>query len=504
MASQISESLPLCDPNISHYPDNPAIMSPREASYREQYRNFSELLSHESEYLTAVHAAEDECKKADEILLRSKNVLFAVNMLCFFVLLTAVVVLPIFLDGEIWEADTWRVLIFIISVALFILFTKIPRNARDSAESRRCDAERNKTECTKKLNDFESTKVSSANSIEHLKNEFSQWANDRNNFIKILSEKKFFEYMGFPFEPLLDKNLYAVGTDEEPTKYTVYSKHKYFRSSYSSYRYHVSMACVPESQYVKPIAFPVEEAQNMHMSPCQTCSRNKKFPEWILSIKDKYSHEIEILEKHDIHVSINAHMHTEVYFLIGTNGRELAPPYKKTHTNHQPQASEHNESSDIQELRSEINRLIAEKNAAEENHKKELKELQSQLEQKTYADNLFQYALRNMETNGDRLFYNYPSVRDFYRQVTDRRFHRSLIEDIKFDGKITIEAMISSSGKPPYKTTLTSCNCGDRQMPCKHMLFLAYQTGILLIHKQKVEDSMKIYLDELRATKPKK
>lgn len=145
-------------------------------------------------------------------------------------------------------------------------------------------------------------------------------------------------------------------------------------------------------------------------------------------------------------------------------------------------------------------------------HRAELEQLQSQLDSQppasppNYTDNLFQYALRTLESKGDQLFYSSPSVIDFYRQVTDKRFHRSQVEDISFDGKITVKANINSSGTK-YETSLTECKCVDFQRtkkPCKHMLFLAYHAGVLFIHKDELEKNMKIYLDELRSTKPKK
>lgn len=133
--------------------------------------------------------------------------------------------------------------------------------------------------------------------------------------------------------------------------------------------------------------------------------------------------------------------------------------------------------------------------------------LKEELKEPTYFKNLFTSMLKRMEKEGDSLFYNYPSVHLFLRQVTDKRFHRAMINDMSISGKINVQASILSSSNT-YTTTLQSCGCEDfrrTNAPCKHMMFLAYHTGVLLIHKDEVEKGMKKYLDELRSTKvPKK
>ena len=136
-------------------------------------------------------------------------------------------------------------------------------------------------------------------------------------------------------------------------------------------------------------------------------------------------------------------------------------------------------------------------------YEERIDKLKEELKEPTYYKNLFTSSLRKLEKEGDNLFYNYPSVHDFLRQVTDKRFHRALIEDISISGKIQLQASIRSAGST-YTTTLQSCTCVDynrTHAPCKHMLFLVYHTGVLLIHKDEVEKSMKKYLDQLRNTK---
>ena len=132
--------------------------------------------------------------------------------------------------------------------------------------------------------------------------------------------------------------------------------------------------------------------------------------------------------------------------------------------------------------------------------------LKEELKEPTYFKNLFTSMLKRIEKEGDSLFYNYPSVHLFLRQVTDKRFHRAMIEDMSISGKINVQASIRSSSNT-YTTSLQSCGCEDfrrNNAPCKHMMFLSYHTGVLLIHKDEVEKGMKKYISELQATKPKK
>lgn len=140
-------------------------------------------------------------------------------------------------------------------------------------------------------------------------------------------------------------------------------------------------------------------------------------------------------------------------------------------------------------------------------YENQIEKLKEELKEPTYYKNLFTSSLRKLEKEGDNLFYNYPSVHDFLRQVTDKRFHRAMIEDIAISGKIQIQASVRSS-ESTYTTSLQNCNCVDYQRthsPCKHMLYLAYHTGILMIHQDDAKKSMKTYLDKLQKTPvPKK
>lgn len=140
-------------------------------------------------------------------------------------------------------------------------------------------------------------------------------------------------------------------------------------------------------------------------------------------------------------------------------------------------------------------------------YEEKIQKLKEELKEPTYFKNLFTSSLRKLEREGDSLFYNYPSVHDFLRQVTDKRFHRAMIEDIAISGKIQIQASISSAGST-YTTSLQNCSCVDYQRthaPCKHMLYLAYHSGVLLIHQEDAKKSIKTYLDKLQKTPvPKK
>ncbi len=135
-------------------------------------------------------------------------------------------------------------------------------------------------------------------------------------------------------------------------------------------------------------------------------------------------------------------------------------------------------------------------------YESKIEKLKGELKEPTYFKNLFTSSLRKLEKEGDTLFYNYPSVRDFFRQVTDKRFHRAMTEDISIVGKVSVQASIRSSTST-YTTSLQSCTCVDHQRthePCKHMLYLAYHTGVLLINKNETQKSIKIYLDKLQKT----
>lgn len=58
--------------------------------------------------------------------------------------------------------------------------------------------------------------------------------------------------------------------------------------------------------------------------------------------------------------------------------------------------------------------------------------------------------------------------------------------DLFIDGNLFISANISSR-ENTYKTSLFSCSCPDyvnRHKPCKHMLFLSYTSGLMLLNKE--------------------
>ena len=119
---------------------------------------------------------------------------------------------------------------------------------------------------------------------------------------------------------------------------------------------------------------------------------------------------------------------------------------------------------------------------------------------------LFNEASDRLES-GSESFFRYPSMLEFYERVSDKRFHRALFENIGFFSHVSISAQIHSDLTSFYKTSLADCNCPDfrkTNRPCKHMLYLAFHVGVLSIKKDLFEKSMKIYFDELRATKPKK
>lgn len=121
-------------------------------------------------------------------------------------------------------------------------------------------------------------------------------------------------------------------------------------------------------------------------------------------------------------------------------------------------------------------------------------------------ESLFYEASKRLESGAD-CFFSSPSMLEFYERVSDKRFHRSMFEDIGFFSRVSIKAEVRSGMTTFYKTSLVDCNCSDfrkTERPCKHMMYLAFHVGVLSIRKDLFEKSMKIYFDELRNTKPKK
>ena len=98
--------------------------------------------------------------------------------------------------------------------------------------------------------------------------------------------------------------------------------------------------------------------------------------------------------------------------------------------------------------------------------------------------------LRITRAEGEKLFFGYPTLEAFYRQVNDARFDRAILK-VKPKEKITISCKFpaqSDSNKTEYLTSLEKCDCKDYEIhrrPCKHMLYLAYYTGILYLDKSR-------------------
>lgn len=68
-------------------------------------------------------------------------------------------------------------------------------------------------------------------------------------------------------------------------------------------------------------------------------------------------------------------------------------------------------------------------------------------------------------------------------------------------GRLQISATIRSE-ENFYKTSLTSCSCPDytnRHAPCKHMLFLSYTSGLMLLNNEAFSDFAKINISKLNS-----
>ncbi len=73
--------------------------------------------------------------------------------------------------------------------------------------------------------------------------------------------------------------------------------------------------------------------------------------------------------------------------------------------------------------------------------------------------------------------------------------------DLFIDGNLCVSANISS-GENIYKTSLFNCTCPDyinRHKPCKHMLFLSYTSGLLLLNKEALSDFAKFHIFKLNS-----
>ncbi len=78
---------------------------------------------------------------------------------------------------------------------------------------------------------------------------------------------------------------------------------------------------------------------------------------------------------------------------------------------------------------------------------------------------------------------------DFKESISSGRLNNAFKSNLMILDKIDMEAKIKSD-KETYKTTLNSCTCPDftfRHNVCKHMLFLSYTSGLLLLNKEVAE-----------------
>ena len=148
---------------------------------------------------------------------------------------------------------------------------------------------------------------------------------------------------------------------------------------------------------------------------------------------------------------------------------------------------DHNHSEEIDNLRCEIKRLKA-----------ELESLQK-------FKSIIYPKLEELTKKYSSMFAGYPTIDAFFQQICEKRFHKALVDNISFGEKINFNCRIVSDGKS-YQTSLSSCTCQDftyRHVPCKHMMFIAYNVGVLLLNRERMERNLKIYIEELHSTKPK-
>lgn len=158
----------------------------------------------------------------------------------------------------------------------------------------------------------------------------------------------------------------------------------------------------------------------------------------------------------------------------------------------------------ISELKDKIERLEREKKDIRNTYEKTRDRLwEAQSEYGSFKNSLYP-DLEKLADKYENIFISFPKNQELYQRLADARFHRSLIEDMSFAEKVQYEYKIKSGDKT-YNTSLQGCNCEDylrNHQPCKHMLFVAYHGGILLLNHERAEQHLKIYLDELRESRP--
>ena len=92
-----------------------------------------------------------------------------------------------------------------------------------------------------------------------------------------------------------------------------------------------------------------------------------------------------------------------------------------------------------------------------------------------------------------------------YKKIIDGKLNNAFKTDLSIDRLYPIKANVRSGDHLYTNVTLSSCSCKDFEFghgdPCKHMLFLAYNLGILQIAREEQEKAFKKIMSQVNKNK---
>lgn len=120
-----------------------------------------------------------------------------------------------------------------------------------------------------------------------------------------------------------------------------------------------------------------------------------------------------------------------------------------------------------------------------EDHNCELQQELEKLKKQKYSPDEYSKLIRESVSKVSTLpFAQLPN--DFKESIESGRLNNAFNSNLMILDKLEISAKIKSD-KQTYNTTLHSCDCYDRKyrgVVCKHILFLSYTSGLLLLNKE--------------------
>ena len=123
-------------------------------------------------------------------------------------------------------------------------------------------------------------------------------------------------------------------------------------------------------------------------------------------------------------------------------------------------------------------------------YKSKIKEISQEKAVKMANDMASQHNLiryySEADINAFSKYFDSELVDRYFNAIRDYKLVRAFEQDIRMvSAKIDVEAEITSAKDKNqiYEVTLKSCSCPANKKPCKHMLFLAMQIGVLPYRK---------------------